>query len=106
MLPFYSSVLTPKEQAEIEEIYREELTEELSKVKFLGPQRPSPKVGDDGPLGLHLLMGPTTYLVPLTQLPGDRELYRDGEFLEKVQQSETGTTEPPAETRPVVRNQR
>ncbi|GAB5573730.1 dynein regulatory complex subunit 2 [Prionailurus iriomotensis] len=32
VLPFYSSVLTPKEQAEIEEIYREELTEELSKV--------------------------------------------------------------------------
>ncbi|XP_030879570.1 dynein regulatory complex subunit 2 isoform X2 [Leptonychotes weddellii] len=32
VLPFYSSVLTPKEQEEIEEIYPEELTEQLAKV--------------------------------------------------------------------------
>ncbi|CAD7681502.1 unnamed protein product [Nyctereutes procyonoides] len=32
VLPFYSSVLTPEEQAKIEEIYPEELTEELAKV--------------------------------------------------------------------------
>ncbi|CAK7299294.1 Dynein regulatory complex subunit 2 [Vulpes lagopus] len=32
VLPFYSSVLTPEEQEKIEEIYPEELTEELAKV--------------------------------------------------------------------------
>ncbi|VCW77187.1 unnamed protein product [Gulo gulo] len=32
VLPFYSTVLTPEEQKEIEEIYPEELTEELTKV--------------------------------------------------------------------------
>ncbi|XP_054363044.1 dynein regulatory complex subunit 2 isoform X3 [Mirounga angustirostris] len=32
VLPFYSSVLTPKEQEKIEEIYPEELTEQLAKV--------------------------------------------------------------------------
>lgn len=51
MLPFYSSVLTPKEQEEIEEIYPEELTEQLAKVKVPRVQRPSPKVGDHGVLG-------------------------------------------------------
>lgn len=45
MLPFYSSVLTPKEKEEIEEIYPEELTEELSKVKFLGPRGHHPRLG-------------------------------------------------------------
>lgn len=40
-------------------------------------------------------MGLNTLLLPLTQLPGDSELHRDGEFLEEVQQSETGATEPP-----------
>lgn len=45
--------------------------------------------------GLYLLMGPTTHRLPLTQLPGDSGLHRDGEFLEKVQQSEAGATEPP-----------
>lgn len=38
MLPFYSSILTPEEQGELEEVIPEELTEELAKVKFPGPR--------------------------------------------------------------------
>lgn len=93
MLPFYSSVLTPEEQAKIEEIYPEELTEELAKVKFPGPRVYHPRLGRRG-TGLRLL-SLNTYLLPLPQLPGNSELHRDGEFLEKVQQSETGAAEPP-----------
>ena len=36
MLPFYSSVLTPEEQEEIEKTDPEEFNEELAKVRFLG----------------------------------------------------------------------
>ena len=99
MLPFYSSVLTPEEQEEIEKIDPEEFNEELGKVRPLGPGGHRPR------LGLHLLTGPTTHLPPLIQFPGDNGLHRDGEFLEKVQQSETGATEPSTQTCPVVRNQ-
>lgn len=49
--------------------------------------------------------GPQHAPSPFNQLPGDSKLHRDGEFLEKVQQSETGATEPPTQTCPVVRNQ-
>lgn len=48
MLPFYSSVLTPEEQEKIEEIYPEELTEELAKVKFPGPRVYHPRLGKTG----------------------------------------------------------
>lgn len=99
MLPFYSSVLTPEEQENIEKIDPEEFTEELGKVSFLRPGGHRPR------LGLHLLMGATTPLLPLIQFPGDNGLHRDGEFLEKVQQSETGATEPSTQTCPVVGNQ-
>lgn len=51
---------------------------------------------------LYLLMRPTTHHLPFT---GDSRLQRDGEFLEKVQQSKTGATEPTTQTRAVVRNQ-
>lgn len=102
MLPFYSTVLTPEEQKEIEEIYPEELTEELTKVKDPRVLGPPPEAGDHGPWGLHLGMGLNMHLSPPS---GDSELHRDGEFLEEVQQSETGATEPPAQTCPVVRNQ-
>lgn len=51
-------------------------------------------------------MGPTTHLLPLIQLPGNSRLHRHGEFLEKIQQSETGATESPTQTHPVVKNQR
>lgn len=51
MLPFYSSVLTPEEQKEIEDMHPEELTEELAKVNVPRAQRPSPKAGDDGAPG-------------------------------------------------------
>lgn len=63
----------------------EELTMELAKVK----------AGGWWALGQHLLMGPAAHLLSLTQFPGDGQLHRDGEFLEKVQQGETGATEPP-----------
>lgn len=36
VLPFYSSVLTPEEQEEIEKTDPEEFNEELAKVRFLG----------------------------------------------------------------------
>lgn len=104
MLPFYSSGLTPKEQGEIEEIKPEELTEELAKVKCLGPRGYCSRLGRRGHWAA-FAHGPSTHLLPLTHLPGDSKLHRDGEFLEKVQQSETGTTEPPTQTCPVVRNQ-
>ena len=38
LLPFYSSVLTPKEQEEIETVDLEEFNEELGKVRFHGPK--------------------------------------------------------------------
>ncbi|XP_073939373.1 dynein regulatory complex subunit 2 isoform X2 [Castor canadensis] len=76
VLPFYSSVLTPKDQEEIEAQSLEELSQQEELAKLL----------------------------PLTQLPGDRGLYGDGEFLEKVQQSEIGATEPPTQTNPAARN--
>lgn len=93
MLPFYSSVLTPKEQEGIEENNLEELTEELAKVK----------AGGWWGIGQHLLVGLTAHLLPTTPLPGDSGLHRNGEFLEKVQQSETGATEPPTQTSPAAR---
>lgn len=76
MLPFYSSILTPEEQEEIEEIIPEELAEELAKVKFPGPRGLSLRLGMMDP-GLYSLMGPTTHL-PLNQFPGDIGLQRDG----------------------------
>lgn len=95
MLPFYSSTLTPEEQEEIEDITSEEFTEELAKVKFLGMMGHWAVFAN----------GPHHTLCPFTQFPGDSRLHRVREFLEKVQQSETGATEPSTQTCSVVRNQ-
>nr|XP_021490578.1 coiled-coil domain-containing protein 65 isoform X3 [Meriones unguiculatus] len=89
VLPFYSSILTPKEQEELEKQNPEELTEELAKV-----EEGRAPVGRCQAAGARVA---ALRLPPVTPPPAYAGLFRDGEFLEKIQQSEAGGPEPAAQ---------